>query len=132
LLNKIDSIKVKNRRGHYFHNCYATTLQPYLGYPLILLIPASNVNTPAKVKLTAASGEEKTQRCCFVSAREEGRKTSMLENQEYNGTAAAEAEEAPPSPSEKLEENRPLGSLVPGAENRESTEIKKEIKPNTE
>lgn len=56
----------------------------------------------------------------------------MSENQEYNGTAAAKAEETPESPSEKLEKNKPLGSLVPGAENQESTEIKKEIKPNTE
>lgn len=36
------------------------------------------------------------------------------------------------SPSEKLEENRPLGSLTPGVENEESVEIKKEIRPNTE
>lgn len=56
----------------------------------------------------------------------------MSENQEYNGAAAAKAEEAPESPSEKLEQNKPLGSQIPGAENRESTEIKKEIKPNTE
>lgn len=36
------------------------------------------------------------------------------------------------SPSEKLEDVRPTGSLVPGAENPESKEIKKEINPNTE
>ena len=36
------------------------------------------------------------------------------------------------SPSEKLEEGRPTGSLVPGAENPESKEIKKELNPNTE
>lgn len=36
------------------------------------------------------------------------------------------------SPSEKLEEQRPTGSLVPGAENPESAEVKKEINPNTE
>jgi hypothetical protein len=36
------------------------------------------------------------------------------------------------SPSEKLEDVTPTGSLVPGAENPESKEIKKEINPNTE
>lgn len=57
----------------------------------------------------------------------------MAENQEYNGAATAKAEdETPASPSEKLEEEKPLGSQIPGAENQESTEIKKEIKPNTE
>jgi hypothetical protein len=55
----------------------------------------------------------------------------MSENQEHN-EAAEETDEAPQSPSEKLEENKPLGSLVPGAENEESAEIKKEISPNTE
>ncbi|HEY0322623.1 MAG TPA: hypothetical protein VGC66_16840 [Pyrinomonadaceae bacterium] len=55
----------------------------------------------------------------------------MSENQEYKKTAE-EADEAPQSPAEKLEENKPLGSLTPGAENQESVEIKDEIKPNTE
>lgn len=36
------------------------------------------------------------------------------------------------SPAEKLEEQTPTGSLVPGAENPESREIKKEFNPNTE
>ena len=36
------------------------------------------------------------------------------------------------SPSEKLEDVKPSGSLVPGAQNPESKEIKKEINPNTE
>jgi hypothetical protein len=36
------------------------------------------------------------------------------------------------SPTDKLEDERPTGSLVPGAENPESTEIKSEINPNTE
>jgi hypothetical protein len=36
------------------------------------------------------------------------------------------------SPSEKLEEGQPTGSLVPGAENPESREIKKELNPNSE
>jgi len=36
------------------------------------------------------------------------------------------------SPSEKLEEVPPTGSLIPGAQNPESKEIKKEVNPNTE
>jgi hypothetical protein len=60
-----------------------------------------------------------------------GRRLFMSENQEYKKTAE-EADEAPQSPAEKLEENKPLGSLTPGAENQESVEIKDEIKPNTE
>lgn len=36
------------------------------------------------------------------------------------------------SPAEKLEGDLPPGSTVPGAENPESKEIKKEINPNTE
>jgi hypothetical protein len=36
------------------------------------------------------------------------------------------------SPSEKLEDITPTGSLIPGAQNPESKEIKKEINPNTE
>jgi hypothetical protein len=36
------------------------------------------------------------------------------------------------SPSEKLEGTPPTGSLVPGPENPESKEIKKEVNPNTE
>lgn len=55
----------------------------------------------------------------------------MLENQDYK-SETARTDEAPLSPAEKLEENKPLGSLVPGAENDESQEIKNEIKPNTE
>jgi hypothetical protein len=55
----------------------------------------------------------------------------MAENQKQNA-AVGQAEEAPLSPSEKIEQNKPLGSLVPGAENTESKEIKKEINPNTE
>lgn len=43
------------------------------------------------------------------------------------GTAQTES-----SPSEKLEENPPTGSLVPGAQNPESEEIKDEKNPNTE
>lgn len=55
----------------------------------------------------------------------------MLQNQKHN-VVAEQTEEVPVSPSEKLEENKPLGSLVPGAENQESKEIKNEINPNTE
>jgi len=36
------------------------------------------------------------------------------------------------SPSEKLEEDTPTGSLVPGSENPESKEIKEEKSPNSE
>jgi hypothetical protein len=36
------------------------------------------------------------------------------------------------SPSEKLEDVTPTGSLVPGAQNPESEEVKKEVNPNTE
>jgi len=36
------------------------------------------------------------------------------------------------SPSEKLEGVTPTGSLIPGAENPESEEIKDEVNPNTE
>jgi hypothetical protein len=36
------------------------------------------------------------------------------------------------SPSEKLEGTPPTGSLIPGTENPDSKEIKKEINPNTE
>lgn len=48
---------------------------------------------------------------------------------------AASNEQTPaaePSPSEKLEDSQPTGSLVPGAENPDSEEIKKEVNPNTE
>lgn len=36
------------------------------------------------------------------------------------------------SPSEKLQDEEPLGQLTPGAENPESRETKKEQRPNTE
>jgi hypothetical protein len=61
----------------------------------------------------------------------EERRPVMLESQEH-GARAERADDAPLSPSEKLEENKPLGSLIPGAENQQSQEIKNEIKPNTE
>ena len=48
---------------------------------------------------------------------------------------ASDQEEKPKveeSPSEKLEDEKPTGSLVPGAENPESEEIKQEKNLNTE
>ncbi|MGB8507858.1 MAG: hypothetical protein WCD76_05605 [Pyrinomonadaceae bacterium] len=36
------------------------------------------------------------------------------------------------SPNEKLEGQPPAGSTLPGVENPESEEVKKEINPNTE
>lgn len=36
------------------------------------------------------------------------------------------------SPDEKLKDKKPEGSPIPGAQNPESAEIKKEINPNTE
>ena len=36
------------------------------------------------------------------------------------------------SPSEKLQDDQQPGSQIPGVENPESKEIKKEINPNTE
>ena len=47
---------------------------------------------------------------------------------------ARDNEETDPSesPTEKLEGKQPPGSPIPGAQNPESTEIKKEEKPNTE
>lgn len=36
------------------------------------------------------------------------------------------------APSEKLQPHEPIGQQIPGAQNPESTEIKKEINPNTE
>ncbi len=58
----------------------------------------------------------------------------MTEDQAY-GRASEQAEkpESEQSPSEKLEgEKTGTGSLVPGAENPESEEIKQEKSPNTE
>ncbi len=36
------------------------------------------------------------------------------------------------SPSEKIEGDAPTGSLVPGAQNPESEQVKEETNPNTE
>jgi hypothetical protein len=57
----------------------------------------------------------------------------MEENEKQNEPTKQEQQQpAGLSPSEKLEDVKPTGSLVPGAENPESEEIKKEINPNTE
>ena len=57
----------------------------------------------------------------------------MEDNQGQNETPGGAAKPAPEvSPSEKLEVNPPTGSLIPGTENPESEEIKKEVNPNTE
>jgi hypothetical protein len=60
-------------------------------------------------------------------------KTIMEENEKQNEPTNKEQQpEAELSPSEKLEDVTPTGSLIPGAQNPESKEIKKEINPNTE
>ena len=55
-----------------------------------------------------------------------------MSNEREHDTQNEKTDETVLSPSEKLEENRPLGSLTPGVEKLESVEIKKEINPNTE
>ncbi len=58
-----------------------------------------------------------------------------MKSYEGQGTSPEKNEEevtAERSPAEKLEGDLPPGSSVPGAENPESKEIKKEINPNTE
>jgi hypothetical protein len=57
----------------------------------------------------------------------------MEENEKQNETTNEEQKTTDElSPSEKLEGVTPTGSLIPGAQNPESKEIKKEINPNTE
>jgi hypothetical protein len=57
----------------------------------------------------------------------------MEENEKQNEPTNKEQQPTDElSPSEKLEDVTPTGSLIPGAENPESKEIKKEINPNTE
>jgi hypothetical protein len=57
----------------------------------------------------------------------------MREDNEQSGNSTGDQKsEQVESPSEKLEVNPPTGSLVPGPENPESKEIKKEKSPNTE
>jgi hypothetical protein len=57
----------------------------------------------------------------------------MDENEKQNeATNEDQTPTAELSPSEKLEGVKPSGSLVPGAQNPESEEIKSEVNPNTE
>ena len=56
----------------------------------------------------------------------------MSENEKQSEATSGEEQTNELSPSEKLEDVTPTGSLVPGAQNPESKEIKKEINPNTE
>jgi hypothetical protein len=56
----------------------------------------------------------------------------MEENKESGNLSDEQKPVQEESPSEKLEMNPPSGSLVPGAENPESEEIKEERSPNTE
>jgi hypothetical protein len=66
----------------------------------------------------------------FIQGKE---KTIMEETEKQNEPTNEEQQPtAELSPSEKLEDVTPTGSLIPGAENPESKEIKKEINPNTE
>lgn len=58
--------------------------------------------------------------------------TMMEENNDKEILSDEQKPEQAESPSEKLEMNPPTGSLVPGAENPESQEIKEERSPNTE
>jgi hypothetical protein len=60
---------------------------------------------------------------------------NMNVNQGQSRASDSDQEEKPKveeSPSEKLEEEKPTGSLVPGAENPESKEVKQEKNLNTE
>ena len=56
----------------------------------------------------------------------------MSEDEKQNEASNNEQQTGERSPSEKLEDVTPTGSLVPGSQNPESKEIKKEINPNTE
>ncbi len=62
--------------------------------------------------------------------------TQVNDNEEQSSKDFNNAEqttEPPTSPSEKLEgDQTPPGTLTPGAQNPESTEIKKEVNPNSE
>jgi len=56
----------------------------------------------------------------------------MEENAKQSYANNEEQQKEELSPSEKLEKKQPTGSLIPGAENPESEEIKNEVNPNTE
>jgi len=51
---------------------------------------------------------------------------------EWKGPGAGKTGELEESPSEKLRDETPPGEQVPGAENPESQEVKREINPNSE
>jgi hypothetical protein len=72
--------------------------------------------------------EWKEKQCSLIHHFEQGGKF-MDENEEQGEDQNPTAEL---SPSEKLEDVTPTGSLIPGAENPESKEIKDEVNPNTE
>ena len=57
-----------------------------------------------------------------------------MSQNEKQATALSEEQkpEVELSPDEKLEGKKPGGSQIPGAQNPESAEIKKEVNPNTE
>lgn len=56
----------------------------------------------------------------------------MSENERQDETPPSGRQTEELSPSEKLENVKPSGSLIPGAQNPESDEIKDEVNPNTE
>ena len=56
----------------------------------------------------------------------------MNEDERQDESAKEEQSTSELSPSEKLEDVKPSGSLIPGAQNPESEEIKSEVNPNTE
>ena len=56
----------------------------------------------------------------------------MSENEKRDEAPPSERQTDELSPSEKLKDVKPSGSLIPGAQNPESEEIKSEVNPNTE
>ena len=57
----------------------------------------------------------------------------MSQNEKQaSATSAEQKPEVELSPDEKLEDKKPSASPIPGAQNPESSEIKKEVNPNTE
>ena len=77
---------------------------------------------PAAATLPSAGNHQKE----IVMEEKEG------QSENAGGAGAGQGLAPEVSPSEKLEETPPTGSLVPGPENPESEEIKKEVNPNTE
>lgn len=53
-------------------------------------------------------------------------------NEQHEQRSSLHNEQKEQSPSEKLQDVPPVGSQIPGTENPESKEIKREINPNTE